>query len=341
MGYPSRQMLYRWYADYLEEQETGVARTYEKYTEEQKRAAVEHYLEHGRSQVRTIRALGYPGRELLAEWVKELAPEACKMRKSVIQYSREQKTAAVIELCVSTKSASQIAREYDVSRTTIQRWKDELLGGKEDAEMRKQVGASSPKPQSSEVLSEEQSALTAELAGLSAEKKELEAELYRLKLEVAILKGTAEIVKKDPGVSPQDLKNREKAMLIDALRKSFPLKLLFASLQIAKSSYFYQHGVLRKPDKYATLREKIRESFDTNKSRYGYRRIHAEVTRGGEVVSEKVVLRLMNDANLNVIAQKSHKYNSYQGEISPEVPNILKRDFHAEKPNEKWLTDIT
>jgi transposase len=37
----------------------------------------------------------------------------------------------VIELCASTKSARQIAQEYDVSNTTIQRWKDELLGGKE------------------------------------------------------------------------------------------------------------------------------------------------------------------------------------------------------------------
>jgi len=36
-----------------------------------------------------------------------------------------------------------------------------------------------------------------------------------------------------------------------------------------------------------------------------------------------------------------HKRNSYAGEISPEVANIVNRDFHADEPNAKWLTDIT
>ncbi len=38
---------------------------------------------------------------------------------------------------------------------------------------------------------------------------------------------------------------------------------------------------------------------------------------------------------------RRRKYNSYQGEISPAVENLLQRDFHSEKPNEKRLTDIT
>jgi putative transposase len=43
-----------------------------------------------------------------------------------------------------------------------------------------------------------------------------------------------------------------------------------------------------------------------------------------------------------VIGTKRHKkYNSYQGEISPAVPNVIQRNFHAAKPNVKWLTDIT
>ena len=35
------------------------------------------------------------------------------------------------------------------------------------------------------------------------------------------------------------------------------------------------------------------------------------------------------------------KYHSYKGLIGKIAPNILERDFHAEKPNEKWVTDIT
>lgn len=38
---------------------------------------------------------------------------------------------------------------------------------------------------------------------------------------------------------------------------------------------------------------------------------------------------------------KMKKYNSYHGEITPAVPNILERDFKSSQPNEKWVTDIT
>ncbi len=49
----------------------------------------------------------------------------------------------------------------------------------------------------------------------------------------------------------------------------------------------------------------------------------------------------MQGENLIVKTQKRKRYNSYQGEILPSVPNVIQRDFHADKPNEKWLTDIT
>ena len=54
-----------------------------------------------------------------------------------------------------------------------------------------------------------------------------------------------------------------------------------------------------------------------------------------------VVRRLMREQNLSVRKVKKRKYSSYLGEISPAVENVINRDFHAEKPNEKWLTDIT
>src|SRR5690625_7492908 len=74
---------------------------------------------------------------------------------------------------------------------------------------------------------------------------------------------------------------------------------------------------------------------------YGYRRIHASLKNNGIVLSEKVVRRIMREKNLIAKTIKIRKYNSYHGEISPAVPNILQRDFKADKPNEKWVTDIT
>ena len=49
----------------------------------------------------------------------------------------------------------------------------------------------------------------------------------------------------------------------------------------------------------------------------------------------------MKEECLIVQATKQRNYSSYIGETSPAVPNEIQRDFHAEQPNEKWLTDIT
>lgn len=94
-------------------------------------------------------------------------------------------------------------------------------------------------------------------------------------------------------------------------------------------------------EQYANLRAEIQAVFCTINGCYGYRHIHASLKKAGTVVSEKVVLRLMKKENLVVRCVKHKKYNSYAGEISPEVANIVNRDFHAEAPNTKWLTDIT
>ena len=49
----------------------------------------------------------------------------------------------------------------------------------------------------------------------------------------------------------------------------------------------------------------------------------------------------MKQEHLQPRISKERVYCSYQGEITPAVPNVIQRNFHADHPNEKWLTDIT
>lgn len=51
-------------------------------------------------------------------------------------------------------------------------------------------------------------------------------------------------------------------------------------------------------------------------------------------------MKLMKQANLTC-TRKVKKYRSYRGEVGKIAPNLLKRDFRANKPNLKWVTDIT
>lgn len=108
-----------------------------------------------------------------------------------------------------------------------------------------------------------------------------------------------------------------------------------------KSSYGYHKKRLALPDKYSDERIQVIGHFRRNKQRYGYHRIHAALKGDGITLSEKIVRRIMREENLITKSIKMKKYSSYDGEISPAVENILQRDFKAEKPNKKWVTDIT
>lgn len=58
-------------------------------------------------------------------------------------------------------------------------------------------------------------------------------------------------------------------------------------------------------------------------------------------VSEKVVRRIMAEEGLVAHVPKRRRYGSYEGETTPAPANLVDRDFTAERPNEKWLTDIS
>lgn len=129
--------------------------------------------------------------------------------------------------------------------------------------------------------------------------------------------------------------------MIDALKTIYPLTSLLENLNLAKSSFYYHRSQSILPDKYANLRALLKEMFIENRSAYGYRRMYAALKKQHIIVSEKVIRRIMKEEKLTVRSIKKKKYSSYAGEITPATPNHIQRNFKSEKPNEKWLTDIT
>jgi transposase-like protein len=117
LGYPSPNMLRRWYKEYLE---NGFIHTnYQKkskFTKDQKETAVSHYFNHGKCYARTIRKLGYPNRTTLREWCNEVTPSTRKLRKNHINYTREQKEKAVFSLLQREEPAEKLANKIGVER---------------------------------------------------------------------------------------------------------------------------------------------------------------------------------------------------------------------------------
>ncbi len=95
-----------------------------------------------------------------------------------------------------------------------------------------------------------------------------------------------------------------------------------------------------RPDKDAELKSLIQAIYHEHKGRYGYRRIKSELKNQGYKVNHKKVQRIMKELGLKCIVRMK-KYRSYKGEVGKTAPNILDRNFEAETPNEKWVTDIT
>ena len=93
-------------------------------------------------------------------------------------------------------------------------------------------------------------------------------------------------------------------------------------------------------DKYSSEKEAITAIYHENRGRYGYRRITTELRKRNYTLNHKTVQRLMRELGL-VCRVRMKKYRSYRGEAGKIAENLLNRDFQAEKPNQKWVTDVT
>ncbi len=117
--------------------------------------------------------------------------------------------------------------------------------------------------------------------------------------------------------------------------------LLIDIAGIPRSTYYYYSKQFEnpKPDKYAAIKEEIRQIYNESKGRYGYRRITKELKKTHKI-NHKTVQRLMRQMGI-FCRVRMKKYNSFRGEVGRVAPNLLERDFKADKPNQKWVTDVT
>lgn len=109
---------------------------------------------------------------------------------------------------------------------------------------------------------------------------------------------------------------------------------------VKRSTFYYNVKQFGKPDQDAELKTLIQSIYEEHQGRYGYRRIRDELINRGHRVNHKKVQRIMKALGLKSVVRMK-KYRSHKGTVGKIAPNVLERNFQAEKPNEKWVTDIT
>ncbi|WP_313187647.1 IS3 family transposase [Lacrimispora sp.] len=305
------------------------------YSKYQRNKALQLY-DQCNSVSKVIHQLGYPTRKRLYDWIAERdAPPKSKTKRRKFNNTPNHPRHPSLKLKLDTihrcfvlgENVQLVSEEIGYSRASIYIWRKKYILKGAVALMNTDDDPRGNLPE--------------EIPASSPEVEQLKRQMQEMQMEIDILKGTLDALKKDPGVDLTTLRNREKAVMIDALKDNYSLPLLLQKLKLSKSSYYYQRKRLACTDKYAELRNRIKELFNENGGRYGYRRIHALLAKEGTCVSEKIVRKLMSECGARVKVKRRNKYSSYKGEITPAVPNIIQRNFHADMPNQKWLTDIT
>lgn len=332
LGYPSRAQLVSWHREWQENGGRLTDRSLEQYTLEQKRAAVRHYLTHGRCNASARRELGYPKcTAKLAEWIDEYAPGERRATQPRV-FDASEKAAAVKALASRASSAQEVADLVGCTRSALYKWKRELL--EEEPPM------SEDRPSKPARTRGRSPATQADIAALEARKAELE----ELELRRDITEGALEVLGKGAGADPASgLTNREKTLLIESLRPKWRPCEPLSALGMARSSYQYQQGALRAPDRGEEARRRISGVFDANDGIYGRRRIHDEPEAGGETIGERRIARIMAEEGLEARGRTKPKrrYSSYAGEVTEHPGNKVRQDFAAGLPNFLWPADVT
>ena len=122
-------------------------------------------------------------------------------------------------------------------------------------------------------------------------------------------------------------------------KKKHSISEMCRFFEVSRSGYYDYVKRMDIPEWDLPLADKIRECQEHSHSTYGYRRVHIWLERQGIYHNPKTILRVMQKYNLLSVVRRK-KYRNY-GEYLHRYPNLLNRNFKADCPNQKWVTDIS
>ena len=128
-------------------------------------------------------------------------------------------------------------------------------------------------------------------------------------------------------------------MVIYRHKDKYSISEMCRFFEVSRSGYYDYVKRMDIPAWDLPLADKIRECQEHSHRTYGYRRVHIWLERQGIHKNPKTVLRVMQKYNL-LSEVRRKKYHNYTNGIYV-YKNHLARDFHADRPNQKWVTDIS
>jgi transposase InsO family protein len=134
-----------------------------------------------------------------------------------------------------------------------------------------------------------------------------------------------------------------KFQFIEDHRREFPIIRMCEVLEVSRSGYYAWRDRPPSAREMANqaLYTEIKRVYTESHQTYGSPRIYQALQKEGVACSENRVARLMRAHDLQAEPQAPYHSTTQRNATDPVAPNSLARNFTAERPDEKWLTDIT
>jgi putative transposase len=133
--------------------------------------------------------------------------------------------------------------------------------------------------------------------------------------------------------------------LVDAEKAGHPVSRLCSVLEVTRQGYYAWRSRPPSPRRQRDLEleQIVREAFRDSRETYGAPRLHAELKARGIKIGKKRIARLMREIGLQGVSRRGGRRKApvAAAASAPAPPDLVKRRFHAERPDELWLADIT
>ncbi|WP_331721333.1 IS3 family transposase [Streptomyces sp. NBC_00212] len=227
------------------------------------------------------------------------------------KFSPEFRDEAVKMVIVESRPIAEVAREIQVNEGTLGTWVSRYR---------------------QEHVGEEPPLNISERARL----RELERENRELRMKTEFLGKSGSLLR--PGIPVT-----EKYEFIDGESDNFSIQRMCAWAGVSTSGFYHWRSrpLSATAERRAELKAIIQQVFADSHETYGYRRVHAALERMNVQAGAELVRALMRELGLVPCQPRPWRITTIADEAAPATPDLMARDFTADAPGRKLVSDIT
>jgi putative transposase len=131
--------------------------------------------------------------------------------------------------------------------------------------------------------------------------------------------------------------------MIKQYEQVYATRMMCRVLQVSRSGYYDWDGRVssRRAQNQQQLDERVRAVFDVEKGRIGSPRVSRRLKLQGHIAGHNQVAQSMVRQGLRAKAARKFKATTNSNHSLPVAENLLQQNFSADRPNHKWVSDIT